>query len=148
MNYLNLFKTWLQQKNYNPNTVRNYIADIHKYQYYIGAFYPNSSKNDLFIFSDSVLKSYLLKIVGQKNYRRYLTSLSQFFQFAADSKIIPLNPVRSIKKQLLYHKNTYFDNYIQTYHKYLSHRSKTPVTIKNYINDIQQFLDYCQYLKL
>jgi hypothetical protein len=47
----------------------------------------------------------------------------------------------------LHHKNTNLDPVIQIYQTALIRQKKTPATIKNYINDIQQFINWSNPLK-
>jgi site-specific recombinase XerD len=144
MNYLEHFKLWLKSKKYNSGTIRNYICDINKYLHYTQEHSYHLSQDDSYIFSAIAFKNYVLFIDSQKNRLRYLTSLSRLSQFAYEKNIISENVFRIVRKQILRHQNTQFDPIIQMYHNTLKYQKKTTATIKNYINDIQQFVNWSQ----
>lgn len=135
---LNSFKSWLILKSYSSSTIRNYLTDINKFF----NFYKNSStKNDpKSIFSPDAVSLYLSSVKTDPNKNRYLSSLSKFFQFAIDQKIISLNPLKKAQKTII---PTPSDILVQ-YQSFLSQRHFSSATIKNYINDIQQFIDWNQ----
>lgn len=123
---LNSFKTWLSQKHYSLSTIKNYLADLNKY------FTFNS---DLDHFSSSTLDTYLASISTDSNQNRYTSSLAKFFQFALDQKLIDFNPF----------KKTDFISTDEIVNRYQSHLVKnefSSTTIKNYLVDIQQFIDW------
>lgn len=135
---LDSFRLWLLGKNYNSNTVKNYIADVNKYIQYIN---PRSISD---IFSEKNLTSYLLFIISQKNSHRYLTSLTRFTQYASDQNIIRPDLFKKIKDEFYYKRNTSLDPILHTYQKYLSYKNMSLPTIKNYINDIHQFIGWLE----
>jgi site-specific recombinase XerD len=147
MNYLEHFKIWLKSKRYNPGTIRNYLCDINKYIRYTHNHAYHLSADSSYIFSDIAFKNYVLYINHQKNRLRYLTSLAKLSQFAYEKNIISQNSFRLVRKQILRHQNTQYDPLLQMYHNTLKYQKKTPATIKNYLNDIQQFVNWSQPYK-
>jgi site-specific recombinase XerD len=144
MNYIEHFKLWLKSKKYNAGTIRNYICDVNKYIRFTQSNQYRLSVTDSYIFSAIALKNYVLFIGNQKNRLRYLTSLAKLSQFAFEKGIISENVFRTVRRQVLHHKNTDFDQIVQMYQNTLKHQKKTKTTIKNYINDIQQFINWSQ----
>ncbi len=165
MTFINSYHLWLKNNNYNKNTIRNYLADTHKYLKFVveqadteTSTNPNT-KNLLssiatdpkHLFSKQLISSYILHITDQKNKPRFLASLSLFCQFAINQNIISQNPVKSFlsqqKKQSSPEKSTDFDSLIALYQNYLFKHKKTPATIKNYINDLHQYINWAKQHK-
>jgi site-specific recombinase XerD len=125
---LNSFKSWLISKSYSPSTIRNYLADINRYLV--------NTKNN--IFSPESVSDYLTNIKKDPNINRYLSSLSKFFQFAIDQHLISINPLKTAQKP----KIPSPEDILKDYQSFLSQKHFSPATIKNYLNDIQQFIDW------
>lgn len=125
---LNSFKSWLISKSYSSSTTRNYLSDVNRYL-------QNSTEN---YFSPESVSSYLSSINDDQNKNRYLSSLSKFFQFALDQHLISLNPLKASQKPKLPGPQ----EALSQYQSFLTKKSFSPMTIKNYLNDIQQFIDW------
>lgn len=131
------FKSWLQARHYQPATIRNYLVDIRKYLSSVSSANP---------FSPSSLSQFLSQLTGSLNEKRSLASLSKFCQYALDQKLISQNPFTKIRKQ--HHlsgqnpSHTTPTDLIVQYQSYLLAQKFNSVTIKNYINDIQQYLNW------
>jgi len=125
---LNSFKSWLISKSYSSSTTRNYLSDINRYL-------QNSAEN---YFSPESVSSYLSSINDDQNKNRYLSSLSKFFQFALDQHLISTNPLKASQKSKLPGPQ----DALNQYQSFLTKKNFSPVTIKNYLNDIQQFIDW------
>ncbi len=121
------FRRWLISRNYSPATVRNYLADTNRYLFFAKTNPP---------FSPDILKTYLQSLSADSNAKRYLASLNKFCQYALDQRLISHNPLKNLKKQP---KST-IEELLQQYQKHLEKHKVAPVTIKNYIGDIKQFL--------
>ncbi len=131
------FRSWLTSKTYSPATIRNYLSDINNYF----SFSQRSNINDLTtIFSPDTVSFYLKTIEKDSNYSRYLSSISKFFQFAIDQKIISVNPLKKARQV----KAPTPDDILLDYQSFLTKKHFSPVTIKNYLNDIRQFIDWQQ----
>ena len=138
MNYLPTFKNWLICKKYQSSTIRNYIADTNKFCLFV------ETKENKNIFDDSNIADYIISLEKEKNIQRYISSLNKFFQFSLDQGLCSNNPLKKIKKQLhTPHKNT-AESLLSEYKKYLQKKHKTIFTIKNYINDVKQFINFCE----
>ena len=125
------FKTWLKNKSYSDSTIRNYLADINRY------FTSIKNNNP---FSSEIAQEYLRIISSHPNKNRYTSSLSKFFHFAIDQQIIKSNP---LKRKYIKQQNSP-NNILELYQNYLSQKKFSKATIKNYLNDIQQFIDWNQ----
>jgi len=125
---LNSFKSWLISKYYSSSTIRNYLSDVNRYV-------QNSPEN---YFSVPSVSSYLNSINDDQNKNRYLSSLSKFFQFALDQHLISTNPLKLSQKP----KSFGPQDALSQYQSFLTKKSFSPITIKNYLNDIQQFIDW------
>ena len=122
------FKTFLTSKNYSPATIRNYLSDVNSYFDFTKGSNP---------FSSDTLSSYLKTISSDTNYRRYLSSLSKFFKYALDQGLTKTNPLKSALKD----KKPNLDQILTNYQEFLG-KKKSESTIKNYLNDIRQFIDW------
>ena len=132
------FRAWLSARQYSDSTVRNYLVDINKYI---------SFTDDHLLFDESTLKNYFESVSSHPNYPRILASLKKFFQFALDQKLIDANPFKKALKSLSHSgkERIYaFPTLIPAFQTYLESKKKTPATIKNYINDIQQFINWAE----
>ncbi|MPM85436.1 Tyrosine recombinase XerC [bioreactor metagenome] len=130
-NYQDSFRSWLISKNYSSSTTRNYLSDINSYL----EFVKNSNP-----FSPDTVSLYLKKIDKDSNYSRYLSSLSKFFQFSLDQKIISINPLKKARQP----KTVTPSDILNAYQSFLIKKHFSAATIKNYLNDIQQFIDWQQ----
>lgn len=129
------FRSWLVSKNYSPATIRNYLSDINAY------FESNKTAD---IFSPDTVSLYLQTIQKNPAYSRYLSSLSKFFQFAQDQSLISTDPLKAALK----HKKPSTDEIINQYSQYLNKKHFSQSTIKNYLNDIKQFIDWSKNYNL
>jgi len=127
--YQDPFRSWLASKKYSSSTIRNYLSDINAYFDFVKNLNP---------FSPDTVSLYLKKIDKDSNYSRYLSSLSKLFQFAIDQKIISINPLKKARQV----KTPTPDDIIVDYQTFLTKKHFSPATIKNYLNDIQQFIDW------
>jgi len=123
------FKSWLINKNYSPTTIRNYLSDTNQ-------FFDHASNRD--IFSSETVSFYLKNISKDSNYSRYLSSLSKFFQFALDQSLTKTDPLKAALKD----KKPSSDEIINQYSQYLNKKQFSESTVKNYLNDIKQFIDW------
>lgn len=141
INYLSFFKLWLQTQGYTTTTIRNYIADINKYV----RFTTNGD-----VFASESLAKYITAIANQKNHHRYLTSLNKLFEFAQAQNLIVTNPFKKIKKQSCPGSNFReitscgLEYLLNQYQLYLSQNHKNLFTIKNYLNDVQQYITWAR----
>jgi len=143
MEIIDSYKLWLQAKSYSDATIRNYLVDLRKYFSFscapVETLHATSLPNK--IFDEDNLSSYFQNINQDQNYKRFLASLSKFFQFALDQKLISENPFPNIVRNGLKPFPT-IDNLISLYQKQLEDKKFSISTIRNYINDIRQFINW------
>ena len=123
------FKSWLTIKNYSPATIRNYLSDTNQ-------FFDFAGNQD--IFSSDTISLYLKNISKDSNYSRYLSSLSKFFQFALDQSLTKTDPLKAALRD----KKPSSDEIINQYSEYLNKKQFSESTVRNYLNDIKQFIDW------
>ena len=129
MNLLENFKLWLISQGFNNNTIRNYRADINKYLLVT----PETE-----VFNSQRISAYLHQLSDKKNSSRYLASFNKFCQFAKDQNLIANDPVKKTRTLLNLKPE------IERYQSYLVKKNKSPKTIQNYINDLNQFINWLE----
>lgn len=130
------FSFWLNSKSYSSSTVRNYLSDVNAYINFI-----RNSKleiRNLSIFSSDAVSSYLHTIQKNPAYSRYLSSLSKFFQYALDQNLIKIDPLKQAQKV----KKPSTDDILSDYQSFLTKKHFSVSTIRNYLNDLRQFIDW------
>jgi len=125
------YQNWLRSKSYSDATIRNYLVDLRKY--------ISFSEN---IFDSNNLTSYFQNINQDPNYKRFLASLSKFFQFALDQNLITENPFPKALKNNLRSNIDDLKTILNSYQKQLEDKKFSISTIRNYINDIHQFINW------
>jgi site-specific recombinase XerD len=133
LSILKNFRSFLISKNYSSSTIRNYLSDI-------GSYFEFINKSSLIsnIYDSTIISSYLKTISSDSNYRRYLSSLSKFFRYAQDQDLIKNNPLKTALRD----KKPSGNEIINDYQEFLVKKKFSSATIKNYLNDIRQFIDW------
>ena len=129
MNHLENYQLWLRSQGLNGNTIRNYTADINKYL-------STTSKDQ--IFNSQSISCHLHQLSDKKNSARYLASFNKLCQFAKDQNLIANNPVKKTRNLINLKPE------IERYQNYLVKKNKSPKTIENYINDLNQFISWLE----
>jgi len=132
------FQTFLVSKNYSSSTIRNYLSDVGNYFEFVENCELKIENSNL--FSSDVVSFYLQTIQKNPAYSRYLSSLSKFFQFAQDQDLTKTNPLKAALRD----KKPGLDEIINQYSDFLNKKNFSQSTIKNYLNDIRQFVDWSQ----
>jgi site-specific recombinase XerD len=140
MEIINQFKKTLSEnsKGANKATVKNYVADVKKFAMWFQTTYHRP-------FPPSALPKevveYYLNLYTEsapRSAKRYRSSLNKFFSFLLVNKILAYNPLtmNSIdkKQEDIWH--------LKEFSNFLFNEKASPVTIKNYLNDISQFLSW------
>ena len=130
------FSSWLKSKSYSSSTIRNYLSDTNAYI----NFFKNSKLkiSNSSIFSSDTVSSYLQTIQKNPAYSRYLSSLTKFFQFALDQNLIKIDPLKQAQKV----KKPSIDDILSDYQSFLTKKHFSTSTIRNYLNDLRQFIDW------
>ncbi|MBU4430598.1 site-specific integrase, partial [Patescibacteria group bacterium] len=138
------FRLWLHSRHYSNSTVLNYISDTKKYLHWLQKQpQPNQSHHHpCKFFSLNLVIAYISKISNKKSNTRYLASLSLFCQFALDQNIVSTNPYKKAIKSIKQDKPNNISSLLNHYKTYLITTKKSPVTIRNYLADIRQFISH------
>lgn len=136
------FKSWLKLRNYSASTIKNYLADLRKFQDFIAINNPRANNP----FSSTLISNYLSSLTDKSNYKRYLASLNKFCQFAIDQRVISTNPVTkalnpTTPKSIKPHQQQ-ITQLLNQFSLYLKKHHKSSSTVKNYLVDIHQFLNW------
>ncbi len=133
-NHLEAYSSWLISQNYQTNTVRNYLLDL--------KVFLEGSNNSL---SSEAITDYIAKDSGQNNHARHLASISKFCQFALDQQIITDNPFSIAKKHAVNPSPTRdLDLLLTQFAQSLNREHKSPITVRNYLGDIRQYIRFCE----
>ncbi|MFA6185463.1 MAG: site-specific integrase [Candidatus Shapirobacteria bacterium] len=135
------YQNWLKSKSYSEATIRNYLADLKKYFLFTDSNLDQVTDK---IFDQDNLSSYFQNINQDSNYKRFLASLSKFFQFALDQHLISNNPFPKALKSISEPLCPPIEDIIKQYQQQLETKKFSLSTIKNYINDIHQFINWAQ----
>jgi site-specific recombinase XerD len=150
MDYLPQFKIWLQTKGYSDSTSRNYLVDLGKYLNYVNHL-PQTISLDpdtpsgIHIFSPDILSLYVSYLSGKNNASRYLASLHRFCQFALDQHLISTNPLKNIHQAP---PAPNLSDLVNLYEQYLTKHHAPLSTIRNYINDLHQYISWLKTLPI
>ena len=129
--HLNSYSLWLQKRQYQSNTIRNYLQDLKTFLTYSN-----------FQISSEIIKNYIQEITGKNNSKRHLASLAPFCQFLLNQHITQSNLFRKGQRKIRHARNEDINSLLIQYQEQLKKENKSNLTIKNYLNDIHQYLDW------
>lgn len=129
--HLDSYTLWLQNHQYQSNTVRNYLQDLKTYLSF--------SNNQI---SEELISTYFNQVSLKVNSSRYLASLSIFCQFLFDQHLTDTNLFKVVKKHLSRQPLVNQNDLVMQYQNFLIKDHKSSLTIKNYLNDIHQYFDW------
>ena len=130
----------------SPATVKNYKADIKRFV----TWYQQEFQKE---FNPSLVTIQIIDLykkakgvncedaLSQRTLERHLSSLRKFFFFLERTRIIEISPFTFLESQ----KTPLNDPWkIKEFKEYLYNSSISPLTIKNYVIDIQQFSRFAE----
>ncbi|HSW76782.1 MAG TPA: site-specific integrase, partial [Candidatus Saccharimonadales bacterium] len=119
-------------------TVKNYLADINKFASWYESTYQRPFPPPAFHLD--LIQNYLepIKITSPRSAKRYQSSLKKFFTYLVSEGMLPFNPLENIQENEL--KSDPMQ--LKEFGNYLYNSNANPITIKNYILDIRQFLNW------
>lgn len=129
--HLDSYTLWLQNHQYQSNTIRNYQQDLKTYLSF--------SQNQI---SEDSISKYFEVFSSKNNSSRYLASLSTFCQFLLDQHLTDINLFKQTKKHLRRQPSLDLDKLLIQYQNFLIKDHKSDLTVKNYLNDIHQYFDW------
>jgi site-specific recombinase XerD len=121
-------------------TLKNYAADTRKFIRWYESTYQRSFPPP--VLTSEVAEAYLnpIRSSSPRSAKRYASSLRKFFAFLVEQGIITYNPLSLAKKT----KDNDDIWGLRDYGNHLYNLRKNPVTIKNYLSDIKQFLSWAE----
>lgn len=140
MELINNFKRTLLEQNGSASkiTIKNYIADVKKFAVWFEATYKRPFPPSALPYE--IVESYILPLqrTSPRSAKRYLSSLRKFFTYLAAQGVITYNPLAATKEKSqetdLWH--------IREFDNFLYNQKAGPVTIKNYLADVKQFVKW------
>lgn len=152
---INQFSQYLHAQNVSYNTVKNYLADLrHFFEWYY--LYLKSHKYDwkevvdfIQLINKQVVSDYcnflIVNKIPNKNVNRKLSSLRKFCSFAISQGWLTTNPAKKVSnfQKTIITESINF-KILKEFKKSLQQDGATSITIKNYLNDIKQFLNWAE----
>lgn len=149
MNIVHDFRAHLFTEKNKPSkvTIKNYVSDVRKFiQWY------EAKQNSPFqpsIITPDVLKTFQAdlqqnaegSVVAARSAKRYISSLRKFCRFLRDSGAIEANPFDALVATPKVNEDPW---QLKPFKNVLVTSGASKLTIKNYILDVQQFLDWLE----
>jgi site-specific recombinase XerD len=105
----------------------------------------NFLTNFNFELSEDSITKFIASDAQQNNHSRHLASISKFCQFALDQQLITSNIFSLAKKHYQNPSPTRDLNLLLSqFNQSLAREHKSPITIKNYLYDIRQYIRFCE----
>jgi len=127
------FKSWLKARNYTTLAIVNHISDINIFFDFVYKQSPDTSP-----YLSNIIADYIRSIQLDSDYRIQISHLSKFFQFSLDQKLVNTNPFKEVFQPF----NPSLKKVMAEYSLYLTKKNYSHATIRNYLNDIRQFIDW------
>jgi len=145
MNLLAQFKRYLQNRQLSPVSVKNYLSDAKKFLKFRNLKLEirnlDFKSNDFEIYYRYLNK----QKISQGSLKRYLSSLRLFSQFLFQKNLLKKNPAMifaSISQMTTTASTGDPKILLDRFEKFLIKEKFAPVTIKNYLVDTRQFLQW------
>ncbi|GIW62067.1 MAG: hypothetical protein KatS3mg089_0919 [Patescibacteria group bacterium] len=143
MDLLARFKKYLEAQKNPPSylTVKNYLSDIRQFITWYETTQQQEFKPKQ--ITKLLIDAYInyrknLNSASVRSTERYLSSLRKFFDFLKEKKYISSNPLKD-QNRLTNNPDPWK---LKAFKDYLYVYNASNLTIKNYINDVKQFLDW------
>jgi len=138
------FKKYLFEKNLSKISIKNYLADINKFL----KWFEETGKNRVTV---SLIKQYIQRLrstnLPGKTVKRYLSSFKHFVHFLSEGGQLNSKAIKefdSISLPLATAHKANIKILLDRYGKYLKTESYSQTTIKNYLADTRQFLEWLE----
>lgn len=140
------FKNYLSQKKNPPSsiTIKNYLSDVRKFiSWFEESFNTHFSPLQLtpeviYAYQNAIHAGNSQSIPAARSAKRYLSSLRKFATFLEESGTIPHNPFTRTQPD----QTTTDPFFFKEFKNYLFTDHASKLTIKNYIADIKQFIQW------
>lgn len=144
MNLSDQFKAYLlgNKKQVSKVTLKNYLSDTRKFiKWCENKFGRSFNPNDI---TQELAQSYIDEINtathSSRSAKRYQSSIKKFFGFLLEYRLVRFNPF-SLYDVKAIHQD---DWHLKEFGNYLFNSKTSNHTIKNYISDVRQFLNWAQ----
>lgn len=146
MDIVQSFHNYLFSQKQSPSkvTVKNYLSDVRRFlnwytKIYNVAFDPQYLTKDVVTQYKAYLKTGTASsLPAALSTKRYLSSLRKFSTFLLQTGIISSNPFEAVQPPVT-HRDPF---YLKEFKNYLYTEQASKLTIKNYLADISQFVDW------
>jgi len=139
------FKDFLASKKLTKTSIKNYLSDIRQ-------FLKWTANSDFSSFTPAVFSTYKSSLVSSsistKTINRSLTSLRKFGQFLKQEKLLMANPADKLnniqagqRKKILFSLKL-SSKILKNFSQALNQENLKPATVKNYVLDVNQFLQW------
>ncbi len=156
MSILAQFKNYLKKQNLSSVSVRNYLADVRRFLRWTKKISPkgvtpceNLNPSKGVTPNEIGLQSYRQHLIDSntslKTANRYLSSLRKFGQFLQESGLAEKNPAEGLESvKLPAASSQQPEKIISDFEKDLLEEKLSAATVKNYLVDTRQFLDWLE----
>lgn len=147
MNLLQLFKDYLSSQSNRPSqvTLKNYVADIRKFiTWYQTTLNKTFGLSAIELSEIEQYKQYLESASSARSQERYLSSLRKFFCFLETTQV-QQDPLKNTKIEKKIEQDIW---HIREFKDFLYRQGSSPLTIKNYIADIQALCKWVEKVSL
>ena len=138
------FRTYLQnqKKQASKSTLKNYLADLSQFTRWFQASFGQPFHPDH--FTTQVIDAYkeASKGLSKQSLNRHMSTLRKFAQFLKLSRLQTVNPFDQIAASVQAQKIKDDPWSLHNFKNYLYVYNSSPLTIKNYIMDVRQFLNW------
>ena len=146
MNLIKGFRRYLKLKKLSKVSVKNYLSDVRQ-------FLNWSAKNGLKSHFPLTFSTYRSSLINSKTptstINRHLSSLRHFGRFLKAKRSTINNPVENLKNiQVNNQKSSKLNpSLLEDFRTRLKKERLKPATIKNYLSDVNQFLNWLNHEK-
>ncbi|HWY79133.1 MAG TPA: site-specific integrase [Candidatus Sulfotelmatobacter sp.] len=152
MDIVNNFKIYLFSQKNPPSaiTIKNYIADIRKFINWYQTifeitFIPSNLTAEVITqYKKTIRLGNETSLPAARSAKRYLSSLRKFSSFLETTGVIVENPFTTDESKLV-DIDPYF---LKEFKNYLYTEQASRLTIKNYLTDIKQFLNWLELVTI
>lgn len=130
------FSIYLRSKKLSSVSIKNYLSDVRQFlnKYSINDFIP--------VMLNDYRTSLIKKKIPLPTINRHLSSLRAFGRFLKEERLMMANPASNLLNIQENQGYAVSLGWVKDFRKSLVREKLTPVTIKNYLSDVEQFLHW------
>lgn len=123
-------------------TVKNYVADVRKFILWFEKTHGKPFNPSLVnLETINNFKANNASLVSASSLERYLSSLRKFYSFLKEARVVNIGPFDSIQTVEKPNNDLW---HINEFKNYLYSNNASRLTIKNYVIDIKQFIEWIE----